>query len=391
MSELNYYVNTDIASLSATRIINEEDLGFPTTQLPKGLRTALHLEVVSKELVNYFTNVRRNVENYLFEVSVRTSNSRILGYAIDPDSRLDVDEKLREYKAEYDEAMAKAKAQYPSLCQELLKNLRDKYEDFEYIDQLADAVERSMPLWAKIEDGLEFKHCIFQAQAPEHHDAMAQLRLASGYDAITQGLYGQLLADVAKKANKVRVSLKKREDKEKVSQKTVNQIRGLLVKVRNMSFVDKRVKSLADAFKSALSNLPDTNSLEGYNVEYFTNLVKALCDQLALQEAIEQGQDILPQYVKPQVSAVTSAQPASSVSQAQAPAPSVTETPATHQETATEDSQESEAVVESTQEAEKVATIELPLFQQEEEAITVAAQPASSKASAPKHVDRYNL
>jgi len=253
-------VGLDVSIWSARKKLHREELGANVQLPPDEMFSLGSKNVIDLAHLGVFDTLKRRALR-----AIEGPGVRLMGAVGVPDTvHLDVVVELQKIQTEFNAAK-----------KVFLDNL-DRYHQ-EWIEK-----SKADPAWqavlrasatpkSYVDRALSFSYSMCRLIPDPSSPATTE-----GLERQINGLAGQLYAEVADEACKIMEFL---QQKDSVTQKTVNRLKGMHSKLCSMAFVDRDVQELADYLNDRLNALPQTGKLEGRDFKDMVSLVSSLCDE----------------------------------------------------------------------------------------------------------------
>jgi len=253
-------VGLDVSIWSARKKLHRDELDASVKLPPEEMFSLGSKNVIDLAHLSVFETLKRRALR-----AIEGPGVRLMGAVGVPDTiHLEVVVELQNIQAEFNAAK-----------QDFLNNL-DRYHE-EWIEK-----SKADPAWqavlrasatpkAYVEKALSFDFSMCRLIPDQSAPSTT-----AGLERQINGLAGQLYAEVATEARKIMEFMLQ---KDSVTQKTVNRLKGMHGKLCSMAFVNSEVQELADYLDDRLKALPQTGKLEGRDFKDMVSLVSSLCDE----------------------------------------------------------------------------------------------------------------
>lgn len=285
-------VNFQARKITSSREIARDEIDIDLSALPDHVNAFLRQNFLPEGALSEFKKLEKRARQYLHGRSLNTE----VGYLVSTKQAIDCVRKLDEIKSDYEDVKERFLANYEQLLADSEDKLRRDLAGWASAGTIIDAVRRIAPTTQEIEERISFDMQAFRVEPISDFDADSEALLQAGLASLRGGLYGKLIAEVAKDAlvQRQRVEERRHETGErKARQRTVNAVRDLQAKIRKLAFIDSRAASLANVVEDAIDILPTDGPLVGPDYTNFIRIIEALSDQEGLVRHVERDKPLL--------------------------------------------------------------------------------------------------
>lgn len=292
-----FLVNFQVNSLDATRLIPEDELGEALKDLPEWLKAYFRKSFIDQESLNPFGMLRKRVRDYLADIALNSS----IGWIINPIDAEPTAAFLEEIAGEYEVVKRGFIDAYETKCSKVIQQLREEIRrdgTWKHLEEkVIAAIEKHRPTVEELEWRLRFRRFIYPVPTGGEWDPNEDKRVAQGILSLREGLFGELVAEVALNASKLLTGSKQRfvglqASERRIRFQTRRAAERPLEKLQRLAFLDKRAVKLKEILDTALASLP-SGDLTGPAVDDFIAILTAMGNQFHLIACLEKGFPLL--------------------------------------------------------------------------------------------------
>lgn len=292
-----FVLNYVLTAIDPTRMIRKDELK-DFGDVPVWLRAYFSESFIDPATLNPFGAWRKRIRDFLKDITVQISIGHVLNHE---DAYLIADFMRKEVKTGFYHDKAIFIQNYEAACEKRVLELREKIQAdtkwAHFEDKIVAAVVDHRPTVDELERSINFDWFLYPVPMGGQWDVEKDKSIASGIMSLREGLYGELVKDIAFNVSGLLAKCKKRFEGLKPSERFVQTVtrqaveRGL-EKLSRLAFVDRRALKLKAIADEALATLPD-GKLTGPAVDDFLAILTALGNQFHLVECVEKGYPLL--------------------------------------------------------------------------------------------------
>ena len=256
-------------------IRRDQDLDTASGLPPKAIATDGGKRVIDPKALSDMETQRRDVNRYLAEVGVRSP----MGYLIAPENEQAAYAELNRRQVKFNDARNALLMNYSKLCTDW-ETKNPGFEEF---------LRRNRPTQQEVETACSFGFAPYKVVPAESNVGQAQ------FAAVAKEATSSLVDDIAASAKTILTD--SFDGKERITQRTVNNVRDLVKKLKGFSMFDRRIAPTAAALGKVLEGLPKTGPLETTEAMILGAMLNSMADATQLLQMganLEQAQQTAP-------------------------------------------------------------------------------------------------
>jgi len=275
--------------ISTDRLLRMEDFGIEVENLPKSSRKLLKQHVLPAD----FTKPYINLLNRAKAEFQRWGSKTVMGHVFSHDRGPYLIEKLDEIKADWKKQVQKDELRFSEMAEKHIRSIEadPDVQCFEHKDSLIKAVRKAQPNWETVSATLFFDYTVMVVGQAGDFDPAIYQKIKDSVVAIKEGAVGSLIREVCATARSALETALKAETR--VHSRTVESVWGIVEKLDDLAFLDKRVRVVEQQLRAVMSRLTRSQALYDHEYDTFINIMMALSNQHIVVRKLELGEPLI--------------------------------------------------------------------------------------------------
>lgn len=319
--------NLHTSCISVERTIRLEDLDVKVENLPSNSRKLLRQPILPEDFTRPYLRIIQRAKAFFERYGSKSEVGTVFDHARGA--------QLMETIGELEEALKAQKEvdrqRYKEVAAKHLEAIAAEpdVKNFPHKDRLLQLLEQRQPVWDEVEEKISLTYSVMLVGASKQFDADLYSKMQDSIVAIKKGAYGNLIRELCDTARNALDKAIKAETR--VHSRTVDAVWGMVEKLNELGFLDKRLRVVEKELRRWLAPLVRGEALYSLDYEDFINLMTCFANQHWLVAKLDSNEPIVEVFEDVD----------EELDFAEEPSPVVEET-ASPQEVASEDVQEEE-------------------------------------------------
>ena len=281
-------IHSSISCVASNREISLSSLGLPLDELPSQMLTYWKESVIPKEVLRPFSRARKEFDDLMGKHAERT----LIGDVIAPDDIKMLVKEIEKIQTHYLHEKAKLKANWNTICSDVIQSAKNKFKNYSHLDDLVKAVKKAQPEWVYLNNQIDFVYHIYEFGTPTTGDDAIDKQLVGSVKSMNEGLYSKIIGSVAKKSSDL---IGKLSSKTVVNRRTITVVEEYILKrVQSLSYLDSRLLKVTKAVEEALIPLRNIKGTIHLNdIGELVTLLSLMSSEQRLLQRIEEDKPLL--------------------------------------------------------------------------------------------------
>jgi len=280
--------------LSTDRVIDSKKLGISADafqNMPEHIQTKLKQKVVPNSAIRPLDTIRKSVTKYMNSAG---SKHDLFGFVLGHTRALEVEEKLCEYQAEFNDAIME-KDVYEDKCAKILDSFINDpdLKSYSWYDRFIEALVNSQPDWDEYFEACKFEIHPFYIGESGSTSAHKFKTAKDSFKEICAGTKGNLIHEISETSLHIYNLALKNGPTKGIKEVTWRQIYKICDKLQSLSFVSPSISIVEAEIRSILDQaLPASGDIYGIQRTNLMSILSCLTDPFKLADKVDNGRPL---------------------------------------------------------------------------------------------------